>query len=54
MPKNQNWRWLTALFKLLRHFDITIANPYKPWSSICYGIFFQKDFNVYLSRATYD
>ncbi|KAF2970325.1 hypothetical protein GQX73_g3174 [Xylaria multiplex] len=34
--------------KLLRNFDIAITNPHKPWSSQCYGIFFQKGFNVRL------
>lgn len=39
-------------FELLRNFDITISNPHKPWSSICYGIFYQQDFNVCLSPAS--
>lgn len=34
--------------QLLKNFDITIANPLSPWSSQCYGIFFQKDFKVLL------
>ena len=42
------------MVQLLRHFDISIANPYKPWSSVCYGIFFQKDFNVHLTRARFE
>ncbi|KAK8108381.1 hypothetical protein PG984_014182 [Apiospora sp. TS-2023a] len=37
-----------VIFELLRNFEVTIANPYKPWSSQCYGIFYQKDFNVRL------
>ncbi|KAK8017151.1 benzoate 4-monooxygenase cytochrome P450 [Apiospora marii] len=37
-----------VIFELLRNFEITIANPHKPWSSQCYGIFYQKDFNVRL------
>lgn len=41
------------IFELFRHFDMAIANPYKPWSSVCYGIFFQKDFKVHLTRAIY-
>ncbi|RYP77944.1 hypothetical protein DL771_000803 [Monosporascus sp. 5C6A] len=35
-----------VIFELLRNFDITIANPHKPWVSQCYGIFFQKNFHV--------
>ncbi|MCJ1251287.1 hypothetical protein MMC30_008519 [Trapelia coarctata] len=35
-----------TIFELLRHFDITVANPQSPWTSVCYGIFFQTDFNV--------
>ncbi|KAI0844636.1 cytochrome P450 oxidoreductase [Daldinia vernicosa] len=42
-----------VIFELLRNFDITIANPHKPWSSICYGIFFQKNFHVRLSPVNY-
>jgi hypothetical protein len=30
------------LFQIFRHFDITIANPYKPWTSMCYGIIFRR------------
>ncbi|PCG92110.1 Cytochrome P450, E-class, group I [Penicillium occitanis (nom. inval.)] len=41
------------IFELVRNFDITIANPHKPWVSRCYGIFFQKDFYVRL-RAVDD
>ncbi|OKL60381.1 hypothetical protein UA08_04237 [Talaromyces atroroseus] len=37
-----------VIFELVRNFDITIANPHKPWVSQCYGIFFQKDFYVRL------
>ena len=36
--------------QLLRRFDITTVNPAKPWTSTCYGIFFQRDFNVRISR----
>ncbi|KAI1633569.1 cytochrome P450 oxidoreductase [Biscogniauxia mediterranea] len=42
-----------VIFELLRNFDITIANPHKPWSSECYGIFFQKNFNVHLRPVDY-
>ncbi|PVI00777.1 cytochrome P450 oxidoreductase [Periconia macrospinosa] len=36
--------------ELFRRFDIQAVNPQKPWTSICYGIFFQKDFNVRITR----
>ncbi|GME66327.1 Pisatin demethylase [Neofusicoccum parvum] len=36
--------------ELLRRFDIQVVNPQKPWTSVCYGIFFQKDFFVRVSR----
>ncbi|KAL8848774.1 MAG: hypothetical protein Q9221_006245 [Calogaya cf. arnoldii] len=35
-----------AIFELLRNFEVTIANPLRPWKSVCWGIFFQEDFNV--------
>ncbi len=38
--------------QLFSNFDIEIANPYKPWSSLCYGILFQEDFNVHLTPVT--
>lgn len=34
--------------QLIRNFDITIANAHRPWTSQCFGIFFQKDFFVRL------
>ena len=34
--------------KLLRKFDVVTTNPAKPWISECYGLFFQRDFNVRL------
>jgi len=37
-----------VIFELIRNFDITIANPHRPWHSQCYGIFYQKDFLVRL------
>ncbi|ETS74965.1 hypothetical protein PFICI_13449 [Pestalotiopsis fici W106-1] len=37
-----------VIFELLRNFDVTIANPHKPWTSHCYGIFHQKGFCVVL------
>ncbi|KAF2147000.1 uncharacterized protein K452DRAFT_314252 [Aplosporella prunicola CBS 121167] len=41
--------------ELLRRFDIQVINPQRPWQSICYGIFFQKEFNVRITRrATED
>ncbi|EZF33938.1 hypothetical protein H109_05523 [Trichophyton interdigitale MR816] len=36
--------------ELLRRFDISIVNTTKPWTSICYGIFFQTEMNVRVSR----
>ena len=41
---------LDSVFQLFRRFDITVTNPLKPWTSVCYGIFFQKDFNVRITR----
>ncbi|KAH8651554.1 cytochrome P450 oxidoreductase [Tricladium varicosporioides] len=41
------------IFELLRNFDITIANSYKPWSSTCRGIFFQENFNVHMTLETF-
>ncbi|KAL9121435.1 MAG: hypothetical protein Q9187_002005 [Circinaria calcarea] len=37
-------------FELLRQFDISTINPTRPWKSTCYGIFFQEDFNVRITR----
>ncbi|KAI1984421.1 hypothetical protein LOZ51_006664 [Ophidiomyces ophidiicola] len=39
-----------STLQLLRRFDISVINNTKPWTSICYGIFFQKDFNVRISQ----
>ena len=36
--------------QLLRRFDVQVMNPHRPWTSVCYGIFFQKDFNVRITR----
>lgn len=42
---------LNKLFvELLRRYDIETINPHKPWHSECYGIFFQRDFNVRISH----
>ncbi|MCJ1385796.1 hypothetical protein MMC17_008920 [Xylographa soralifera] len=38
------------IFELLRKFDVVTTNPFKPWVSKCYGLFFQSDFNVRLIR----
>lgn len=40
-------------FELLRNFEISISNPHKPWTSVCYGIFYQEGFKVCL-RPTSD
>jgi len=37
-----------VIFEVLRNFEVTVANPYRPWVSRCYGIFFQKGFEVRL------
>lgn len=37
-----------VLFELLRNFDISVANPHRPWTSHCYGIFHQVGFRVVL------
>ncbi|KAB8342828.1 hypothetical protein FH972_022426 [Carpinus fangiana] len=36
--------------ELLRRFDIETIDPLKPWKSTCYGIFFQHEFNVRITR----
>ena len=36
--------------QLLRRYDVTTVRPTQPWKSICYGIFFQKDFFVSVTR----
>uniref|UniRef100_A0A093VCR3 Pisatin demethylase n=1 Tax=Talaromyces marneffei PM1 TaxID=1077442 RepID=A0A093VCR3_TALMA len=42
---------LNKLFvELLRRFDISVVNPHRPWKSTCYGIFFQKEFNVRITE----
>ncbi len=43
LPADQQ---LTLESKILRNFDVTIASPLTPWRSVCWGIFFQEDFNV--------
>lgn len=39
-----------SIFELLRYFDITSIDPHHPWKSTCYGLFFQDDFNVRITR----
>ena len=39
---------LTWESQLLRYYDVTIAHPLKPWTSVCWGIFFQEDFDVFI------
>lgn len=36
--------------ELFRRYDISLADATKPWRSLCYGIFFQKDFNVLITH----
>ncbi|KAF4811089.1 Cytochrome P450 monooxygenase lolP1 [Colletotrichum siamense] len=36
--------------ELFRRYDIQCINSQRPWTSLCYGIFFQRDFNVRISR----
>ncbi len=31
-----------VVFELFRNFETTVGNPYHPWVSRCYGIFFRK------------
>ncbi|EGX93310.1 benzoate 4-monooxygenase cytochrome P450, putative [Cordyceps militaris CM01] len=38
------------LVELFRRYDIQTINSQKPWTSLCYGIFFQKDFFVRITR----
>ncbi|KAF2770173.1 putative P450 monooxygenase [Teratosphaeria nubilosa] len=38
------------IVELLRRYDLALADPTRAWKSLCYGIFFQKDFNVIVSR----
>ncbi|KAH8669654.1 cytochrome P450 oxidoreductase [Tricladium varicosporioides] len=38
--------------ELLRRFDIEVINPMKPMESTCYGIFFQKDFFVRITKRS--
>ncbi|MCJ1434284.1 hypothetical protein MMC27_003651 [Xylographa pallens] len=38
------------IFELLRKFDVVTTNAAKPWVSKCYGLFFQSDFNVRVTR----
>lgn len=42
-----------VVFELLRNFDVSIADPHKPWTSRCYGIFHQEGFRVVLSPVDY-
>ncbi|KAF2691479.1 cytochrome P450 oxidoreductase [Lentithecium fluviatile CBS 122367] len=39
-----------VLPELFRRFDICTIDPQRPWHSECYGIFFQKGFNVRVSK----
>ncbi|KAK2593010.1 hypothetical protein QQS21_009300 [Conoideocrella luteorostrata] len=39
-----------VIFELLRNFEISIANPHKPWDSQCFGIFVQRNFKVRLRQ----
>ncbi|KAJ2998449.1 hypothetical protein NUW58_g314 [Xylaria curta] len=32
--------------ELFRRYDVQCVNNQRPWTSLCYGIFFQRDFNV--------
>jgi len=34
------------LAQLFRRFDLSTIDPQRPWNSACYGVFFQKDFNI--------
>lgn len=36
--------------ELLRRFDVSILDPSRPWHSECYGIFFQREFNVRITE----
>ena len=36
--------------QMFRHFDISTTNPFQPWKSACWGLFFQQDFKVRVSR----
>ncbi|KAJ4158647.1 uncharacterized protein LMH87_009163 [Akanthomyces muscarius] len=38
------------LVELFRRYDIQAINSQKPWTSLCYGIFFQSDFYVRITR----
>lgn len=36
--------------QLFRKYDVQCINNQRPWTSLCYGIFFQKDFHVRITR----
>jgi hypothetical protein len=36
--------------QLFRRFDLSTIDPQRPWQSACYGVFFQKDFNVRITN----
>ncbi|KAK2051337.1 putative benzoate 4-monooxygenase cytochrome P450 [Colletotrichum caudatum] len=36
-----------VFIEFFRRYDIECINHQKPWTSLCYGIFFQRDFNVW-------
>lgn len=38
--------------QLFRRYDVQCVNPHRPWTSLCYGIFFQRNFYVRISRRT--
>lgn len=40
---------LKVVFELLRNFDVSVADPHRPWTSRCYGVFHQEGFQVVLS-----
>ena len=50
IPTSQTDTPLVCDLQLLKRFDIAVVNPIKPWTSICYGIFFQEDFHVTVTR----
>lgn len=43
-----------VVFELLRNFDVSVADPHRPWTSRCYGIFHQEGFRVVLRPKNED
>ena len=41
---------LTPSHQVFRYFDVATVNPEQPWTSVCWGVFFQKDFTVTASH----